>query len=347
MADRVRVGVVGCGWWATTAHLPALRDDPGAELTAVADPDEAKRADAVARYGALHAFADAQAMLDGVALDAVVVATPHAHHAAPAAAALSRGVHVLVEKPLTIDPRDARELVQLADGRGAELIVGYPWHYTDFAIALRREIAAGRIGAIEHVSCTFASIARELYRGRPEGSLDTGYGDHGPAPGPGTYSDPAIAGGGQGQTQLTHSAALTLFLTGLNVVDVRAFTASFELAVDLADALAVRFDNGAIGAFDTVGSVQPGQDEILEIRIFGTEGHIAVEAVQGRASIHGPGERVETLPEPAEPDRYPVHAPVRNLVDVARGTAANGSPGTLGLQVVELVDAMYGSAGAP
>jgi predicted dehydrogenase len=344
--DPVRVGVVGCGWWATTAHLPALRDHACAELTAVADPDEAKRADAVARFGARHAFADADAMLDAVALDAVVVATPHVHHVAPAAAVLSRGVHVLVEKPLTIDPGDARELVALAETRGVELIVGYPWHYTDFAIALRRAIEAGRIGTIEHVSCTFASIARELYRGTPEGAADTGYGDAETSPGHGTYSDPAIAGGGQGQTQLTHSAALTLFLTGLRVVDVRAFTASFELAVDLADALAVRFDNGAVGTFDAVGSVQPGQDELLEIRIFGSEGHVAVEAVQGRASIHGPGARVETLPQPAEPDRYPVRAPVHNLVDVARGAAANGSPGTLGLQVVALVDAMYRTARA-
>jgi predicted dehydrogenase len=343
--DPVRVGVVGCGWWATTAHLPALRDHPDADLTAVADPDAAKRADAAERYGAGHAFASAEEMLDATALDAVVVATPHVHHAAPAAAALARGLHVLVEKPMTIRPQDARELVALADANGAELLVGYPFHYTAHAIALREQIAAGRIGTIEHVSCTFASIARALYRGRPEGADETGYAGT-IAPGETTYSDPAIAGGGQGQTQLTHSAALTFFLTGLRVVDVRAFTASFELAVDLADAVAVRFDTGAIGTFDAIGSVQAGQDERLDIRIFGSEGHVVVEAVQGRAAIHGPGAAIETLAPMAEPDSYPVHAPVHNLVDVARGAAPNGSPGAIGLQVVELIEAMYRSASA-
>ncbi len=185
-----------------------------------------------------------------------------------ARAVLDRGLHLLLEKPMTIEPPDARALAALAEARGVELIIGYPWHYNRQVLAVRDAIAEGRIGTIEYVSCQFASIVRELYRGNPEPYRDIlGYSVN--PPGARTYADPEIAGGGQGQTQVTHSAALLFLLTGLRPVSVAAMTEPFELAVDLADAVVVRFANGAIGSLGSTGSVLPGQDEILEYRIFG------------------------------------------------------------------------------
>jgi hypothetical protein len=65
----------------------------------------------------------------------------------------------------------------------------------------------------------------------------------------------------------------------------------------------------------------------------------------GQAAIRTPaGEDVLAAPPPD--DRYPLHAPAENLIDVAIGAAPNGSPGTIGLGTVELLDAMYRSAAA-
>lgn len=340
-----RIGVIGCGWWATRAHLPALQANPDAVIAGIADPHPENRARAAERFGvpADRVFADAEEMLATAELDAAIVAVPHDLHAPLARAVLERGLHLLLEKPMTIRPPDARALAALARDRDVELIIGYPWHYNRQVLAVRDAIADGRIGAIEYVSCQFASIVRELYRGNPEPYRDVlGYSVN--PPGLRTYADPDIAGGGQGQTQVTHSAALLFLVTGLKPVSVAAMTEPFELAVDLADAVVTRFDNGAIGSLGSTGSVLPGHDEILEYRIFGANGHILFDVNEGTAVIHRPRGEVHRLPGLAAEERYPDWAPADNLVDIALGRGTNGSPASLGVLTVEFVDAIYRAA---
>jgi predicted dehydrogenase len=337
-----RIGVIGCGWWATRAHLPALKANPDAVIAGIADPDEANRKRAAERFQIPpdRVFADAGEMLAGAELDGAIVAVPHSAHAPLARAVLKKGLHLLLEKPMTIHPPDARALAAMAKASGVELIVGYPWHYNRQVLAVRDAIADGRIGEIEYVSCQFASIVRELYRGNPEPYRDVlGYSVN--PPGMRTYADPEIAGGGQGQTQVTHSAALLFFLTGLKPVTVAALTERFELEVDLADAVVVRFGNRAIGSLGSTGSVLPGQEEILEYRIFGARGHIVFDVNEGSAVIYGADGAVERLPAPTLEERYPDWAPADNLVDIVLGRAGNGSPASLGVLTVEFVDAMY------
>jgi predicted dehydrogenase len=339
----VRVGVVGCGWWSTRAHLPALAEDPDAVIAAIADPDRGNRERAGERFGVAARYADVAAMLADQDLDAAIVATPHASHAPIARACLDRGLHVLVEKPMTISPGDAFGLVTRARAVGRELIVGYPYHYVPQHRELRARLADGAIGRPELVVGLFASVVRELYRGQPEplrGVL--GYTLN--TPGRSTYSDPALAGGGQAQTQLTHLAALALWLTGLTAMGVSAATASFELAVDLVDALAVRFVGGAVGSFASTGSVMPTQPEQLDLRVFGATGHVALDPYAGTAVIATADGRVEHLPVTPADERYPERAPARNLVGVALGREPNGSPAELGASVVALIDAGYRSA---
>lgn len=338
-----RVGVIGTGWWSTRAHLPALDADPEAEIVALADPDTGNLGRAAERFGVGQTFGDAESMLAAVDLDAAVIAVPHALHAPIARACLERGLHVLLEKPMTIDPADAYDLVDLADRQGLELILGYAWHYNSQVLAVRAAIAQGRIGEIEAVSCLFASIVRELYRGRPEPYRDVlGYTLN--TPRPETLRDTALSGGGQGQWQVTHAAALLQWLTGLEPVEVAAFTANQDVGMDLVDAVSVRFSNGAIGAIVSTGGVVPAQPECLEYRIFGRAGHILFDVNGGTAALHLADGSVEEFASIAPEQRYPEWAPARNLVEVSVHGAANGSPSWLGARTVGLVDAMYRSA---
>jgi predicted dehydrogenase/L-rhamnose mutarotase len=338
-----RIGVIGCGWWATQAHLPALTHNPDAVLAALADPSEERLRAAADSFGVSATYTDTEEMLSSAELDGVVIAVPHAQHYPLTRAALEHGKHVLLEKPMTILPEHAHELLELSRARGVELVIGYPWHYNEQAVAVREIIRSGRIGQIEHAACLFASAARALYAGDPEGLSDVlGYPVN--LPEAGTYSDPAVAGGGQGQTQVTHSAALLLWMTGLEVESVAATIANFELEVDLVDALSVRFRNGAVGSLASTGSVTGGHAEILEYRLFGTDGHLLFDVLAGTASVHASDGRSEELaPLPAD-RRYPEWGPANNLVDIILGRAANGSPAEVGVAVVELVDAMYRSA---
>jgi predicted dehydrogenase len=339
----VRVGVIGCGWWSTRAHLPALAAHPDAVIAAIVDPDRARLDRAGERFGVRARYTGVDAMLDAQELDAAIVATPHASHASLARACLERRLHVLVEKPLTIDPREAFDLVERAASARRELIVGYPYHYVPQLAELRARIGAGAIGRPELVVGLFASVVRALYGGRPDAYAEVlGYPTHGPAST--TYSDPVLSGGGQGQTQVTHLAALMLWLTGLRPVEVSALTAEVGLAVDLVDALAVRLEGGAIASLASTGGVAPTQPEQLELRVFGDGGHVIVDVISGEASIAAADGSVVRLATTPATERYPETAPATNLVEVALGREPNRSPGTLGATVVSLIDALYRSA---
>src|SRR5205814_8430759 len=67
-------------------------------------------------------FDDSERMLEEVRPDAVVVATPHSLHAAPAIAALRRGIHVLGEKPMATSLEDCQAMVAAAEAGGATLM---------------------------------------------------------------------------------------------------------------------------------------------------------------------------------------------------------------------------------
>jgi predicted dehydrogenase len=342
-ARRARIAVVGCGSWSTQAHLPALSKNPDAELVAVVEPREDGLRAAAQTFDVPAAYRELGPMLDEIAPDGVVIAVPHAHHYAAAREALEHGAHVLLEKPMVLEPQDGHELIALARECSRELIVGYPWHYNAQARAMRRALAAGRAGRLEFVSCLFGSTVRELYRGHGT-AYDDYFGYRGPQDE--TYSDPKLAGGGQGQTQVTHSAALLLWLTGLQPISVSAFCESFELSVDLCDAVAIRFEGGAIGILGSTGSVPVGHPETLEYRLFGREGFATFDVMQGRAAFHGSGGTIEELPQLDLAERYPHAAPSANLVDVVLGRRENESPAEIGQRTVEFLDAMYRSAAA-
>lgn len=338
----VRVGVVGCGWWSTTAHLPAVVADDRAVLVGIADVDPDKLGRAGQRFHVPDRFERWEDLLDIVEMDALVVATPAGHHFPPARAALDRGISVLVEKPMVLNPADGAALVAAAERTGAQLSVGYTFHHTPTADAVRRSLAAGRIGEVEHVSCTFASIMRELLRGSPEvySAGATGFGMT-EVPDRATYSV-ATQGGGQAYSQMTHSIALALNLTGLVPAVVSGMNARFELDVDLADAFAVRFTSGALGSFDSVGNIRPGRSELLQCRVFGSDGTLAFDAITGEAHILGRDGTVETFMPLDDP--YPVAAPAHNLIDLALGEGCNRATGQLGLHVVRILDAARISA---
>lgn len=342
---RVRVGVAGVGHWARTAHLPAVDSHPNAELVALADLDSSNLERSQRRYGVEACFGDPFEMLATCDLDALIVATPHAYHYEIAAAAIGRGLHVLIEKPLVLDPADGRRLIEAAAAAGVEIVVGYTWHYNRQVLRARQWIAEGRIGSIHYVQSFFGSSPVNLYRGDPEADVYAyGVGDDFDGPLRTTYSEPRLAGGGQGQTQLTHSIALLLFMTALEPDRVAAFMERQSTAVDVVDALSIRFRGGALGVIGSTGAVTPvTHTDTLEYIIHGSAGHLHFDVMDGSLRLFAQDGSTEEPVLPAA-DRYPMSSPARNLIEVALGTGANGSPASFGQRTVEILHAAYRSA---
>src|SRR5690606_21466145 len=129
MSQKARIAVIGTGWWATYAHIPALKNNPQAEIVALCDRDPERLKKAADAYQIGTTYTHTKRLLANETIDGVIVATPHATHYALVKTALEHNLHVMVEKPMVLHANEARELVDIAKERGVELIVGYPWHY--------------------------------------------------------------------------------------------------------------------------------------------------------------------------------------------------------------------------
>jgi predicted dehydrogenase len=336
---RPRLAVVGCGWWGTQVHIPGLLSYDGAELVALADPDEERLAAAGEAFG-LPAYRNLDELLGEESVDGVVVATTSATHYEVAKRALEAGLHVMVEKPMTVRARQAWELVELADTAGLHLQLGNTHQFTSSAQHLMEVLAGGGIGELIQVSGLYATIVEAYYRGRPE-EYDQIF--HFPLTGPGasTYSDPDVAGGGQGMTQVSHLIGMMLWASGRRVSEVCAFMDNRGLAVDLVDAIAFRLDNGGVGNVGSTGNLRPGEPKQEEVRYYGTDGYALQDLLSANVEVHYAGGRVETL---TVEDPYPAHATARGLADLIAGRAANFAPGEAGARAVEFLEAAYASA---
>ena len=346
MTSRARIGVIGTGWWATYAHLPALMSYPLAEVAAIADPSPERLAQAAEHFGITEQYHDYRAMLDRGELDGVIVATPHNTHYTVAREVLMRRLPLMLEKPMVLAAREARELQRIAEQQQVPLVIGYPYHFVEQHAALRDRIKAGALGQIQLTHSLFASMVLEYYRANPQAYADV-FRWQVTGPQPSTYSDPSIAGGGQGHLQVTHSAALLLWLTDLRPREVAAFLEGFDLQVDVCDAISVRFDGGAVGTIASTGAIPTTQQahSQLETRIYGSDGYAWLDAMAGTCSIFFNDGGVEMLDEVPAEGRYPMATTSRHLVDLILGhETTNRSPAEIGARTVELLEAAYRSA---
>jgi predicted dehydrogenase len=148
MTAALTVGVVGAGLLGAR-HARVYAEMAGCRLAGVFDVD-AGRAGAVAARHGVQAFSSLEELLR-TGVQAVSIATPdHAHHD-PAAACLDAGAHVLVEKPLTIDPSEADALIRRAAERRRVLMVNYSQRWLPESRRIEQLIAAGGLGDIAFV----------------------------------------------------------------------------------------------------------------------------------------------------------------------------------------------------
>src|SRR5437773_703208 len=339
---KVRIGIIGAGWWATSVHIPALKSHPDAELVAVQSREHAK-AEKIARdFRAKHACASLEEILALKNLDAVIVSsTPNVHYA-QAKAALERGLHVLIEKPMTFTADEARELVELAAQKKLQLLVSCPWHFTAHGIEARRLIHSGALGKIKLISVLMTNPIDKLLRGintTPTHGMDNVYIE----PRKGSYNDPAIAGGGQIYCQVSHAAAYLTFLTGLRATEVYARFDCDGSPNDIYNTLTVTLENGALVNLASTGAT-PQCERNYEVRVFGDKAILQLELWRGTMTLIDFADQRTDFKPLAENEIYPSQSPALNFVDAVLGKAPNGSPGELGLAAMEIIEAACESA---
>lgn len=329
--SKIRVAVIGTGWWASDVHIPALLEQPQADLAALCDTNAERLRATAARYGVSATYTDLRTMLAEQALDAAVVASSNASHYKVTRACLEYGLHVLVEKPLTLHAQEAKELLELAATKERQLIVGYPFNFLPFAKSVKEVFGSGELGSIQYVQAVYSSDMVPFF----QGTFSREFAVHGPA----QYIDPAQLGGGHAQVQVTHALGLLFFLTNLRPARVAALMNRHNLSVDVVDAMTVAFEGGALG---TVGGTGNQQGVVFRLLISCERGWVDIDAGAQRVTTH----RNHAEPEEVVIERvgFIGRLPAQNLLAVALGRADNGSPAECGWKAVEVLEAAYLSA---
>ena len=151
MSDPVRVAVVGAGSIAQVAHLPVLRRISGVEIAAICDNDLSKAQALGARFDVREAYDDIEEVLKYSRPDAVVICTPNHLHEIHVAAALSAGVHVLCERPLSLNYEGVERVLKAAERYGKRVMVAMNHRFRADVQAVRGFLAGGELGTIDMI----------------------------------------------------------------------------------------------------------------------------------------------------------------------------------------------------
>jgi predicted dehydrogenase len=141
----IRIAVAGYGYWGPNIVRNVLAR-PEFRLAALCEPDEARAGEFRRRHPGVPVEPDLDLLLANDRVDAVAIATPPNTHYALGRRVLEAGKHVLIEKPLATNSRDAVELITLADEAGVTLMPGHTFIYSPPVNKIRELIRDGTVG---------------------------------------------------------------------------------------------------------------------------------------------------------------------------------------------------------
>ena len=267
---KLRVGIIGMGWWAATHHVPELRGTRRAEVVAAARRNAERLALAQRELNLPSVYTDWREMLAREALDAVVVSTPHNQHVEPTLAALQRGLHVLLEKPLATTVADARTLLRAVSQSDRVVMMGVNARGSPHWRSAQRLLAAGQIGRVRQLTLVDCSDLRIFREARPMSDgllawieslseMERVYTLDVPIPGA-WRRDIAQMGGDMFADRGAHLVDILLWLAGGDPVEVMAYAPSDRPPQAAILSLQVRLTNDAVLSITYNDNVALGDD---------------------------------------------------------------------------------------
>ncbi len=234
MANKVRVGMIGCGQIAKQLHVPDYAYCPEAEIVAFCDLIPAKARALAERYApGAKIYTDYTRLLSEAKPDAVTVALPNYLHAPVAIAALKAGCHVNVEKPMACSSAEAQRMIDTARKCKRLLNVNQSQRRFPPHVKAKEIIDSGILGKILHVTAMFGHSGPENWS--PTGKW---------------FFRKKEARFGAMADLGVHKADLVRYLTGKEVAEVCAFFERLEKKnTDVEDNFVscLKFTDGTVG----------------------------------------------------------------------------------------------------
>jgi predicted dehydrogenase len=260
VATLPRLGFAGLGWIGRH-RMNALRDSGAVEVAMLCDPIADLSSD---DCDSTQSFEE----LLACDVDAIVIATPNAFHAAQAIAALERGKAVFCQKPLGRNAAETLRVVEAARANDRLLGVDLSYRHTAAMRAVRGVIDSGAIGDVFAADLTFHNA----------------YGPDKP-----WFYDRALSGGGCLIDLGVHLIDLLLWTlpdARINNVTSRLFAKGdpqFDREQTVEDYVTARLDlaNGATANIACSWNLNAGRDCVIDVRFFGTRGAAGFHNVNG------------------------------------------------------------------
>ena len=338
--SAVRIGIVGLGNIGRQhAKLLSGGGVEGAELAAVCARGDDSGAPFGVPYG-VPCFTDPEALFDSGVVDAVLIATPTQTHPEIGRAALKRGLHVLMEKPLAMSADQAWDLVSAAPER-VQFAVMLNQRFHPAYARIKTVLEEGRLGALQRFAWTMTGWYRPDVYYKVSKWRGTWPGE----------------GGGLLINQCIHNLDVLQWLVGLpgGVFAVAGFGRYHEIEVEDEVTATLRFEDGLTGTVTASSGEAPGINQLDLVGDLGTlrfDGdrirlYASAQSVSDHcANTHemfGVPEFTEQSIQPTEP--VDQHAAVlRNFVNAIAWGEPLATPAAAGLASIELANAMLLSA---
>ncbi len=146
----IKIGLIGCGHWGPN-YIRAFQRIKGTSIVAACDLDKKKTKFIKAQYSNIEVTNDPNKIIKDDSIDVIIVATPAKTHYKIVKEALKHKKHVLVEKPLTIDVKEASELIKLANRYKRILMPGHIFEHHDGILKLKEYVSFKKIGKVYYL----------------------------------------------------------------------------------------------------------------------------------------------------------------------------------------------------
>lgn len=247
--EKIRTSVIGCGN-ISVMHLDSIVALEGVELVAVCDIKEVRVAEVSKKYHA-KSYTDYKEMFDKERLDAVHICLPHYLHTVVAKDAFARGIHVLSEKPMSIEYKEAEETVKMAEKCNVKYGVIFQCRYNTPSQVVKKRIIDGRLGRVKCARSILTWYRPDDYYGNSDWK--------------GTWDK---EGGGVIIDQAIHSIDLVNWFVDNNPAEVQSTLHNRNhkiMKVEDTGEGFVKYENGCIYSFYAMNNYFV--DEPIEIRL--------------------------------------------------------------------------------
>lgn len=336
--NKIRVGVIGLGMG--RHHVSSFQNHPNAEVIAIADLDTDRLQEIGDKNGVEKRYTSSEEMLAQETLDVVSIATPNKFHKPLTIAVLEAGCHVLCEKPMAMNAKEAREMLVVAEKADKRIMINFSYRFSEQSQALKDRVDAGELGDIY-----FARTIWHRRRGLPR------FG--------GWFGKKALSGGGPLIDLGVHRLDLALWLMGYpkpvwvmgSAYNPIATRLAQEQGVDydvedLAVAM-VKFANGATLELEASWAAHVQEREMMETRLFGTKGGLVQrnlnETYEFEAEMYMDRDGAQYDMKLHAPRRSSQNA-MSHFVDAIVNDTPHTATGQEGLLVMQILDAIYESA---